>query len=58
MIVKFSNWQLALVIGGIRHVVCLLSGVGGKVLKPRPDRMVRSGKPRTTHFYGSFSLKN
>ena len=28
MIVKFSDWQLALVIGGIRHEVCLLSGVG------------------------------
>ena len=26
MIVKFSNWQLALVIGGIRQA-CLLSGV-------------------------------
>ena len=29
MIVKFSKWQLALMIGGIRHEVCLLSGVGG-----------------------------
>ena len=28
MIVKFSKWQLALMIGGIRHEVCLLSGVG------------------------------
>ena len=29
MIVKFSKWQLALMIGGIRHEVCLLSGGGG-----------------------------
>ena len=30
MIVKFSDWQQALVIGGIRHepCACLLSGVG------------------------------
>ena len=27
MIVNFSDWQLALVIGG--HEACLLSGVGG-----------------------------
>ena len=26
---KFSDWQLALVIGGIRHEACLLSRVGG-----------------------------
>ena len=29
-----------------------------KVLKPRPDRTVRPGKPRAAHFCGSFSLKN
>ena len=29
MIAKFSDWQLALVIGGIKHKACLLSGVGG-----------------------------
>ena len=29
MIVKFSDWQLALVIRGIRHEACLLSGVKG-----------------------------
>ena len=29
-----------------------------KVLKPRSDRTVQPGKPRTAHFYGSFSLKN
>ena len=30
MIVKFSDWQLAIVIRGIRHeaCACLLSGVG------------------------------
>ena len=28
------------------------------ILKPEPDRIVRSGKPRTAPFYGSFSLKN
>ena len=30
MIVKFSNWQLVIVIGGIRHeaCACMLSGVG------------------------------
>ena len=28
VIVKFSNWHLTLVIGGIRHEACLLSGVG------------------------------
>ena len=30
MIVKFSNWQRAIVIGGIRHeaCACMLSGVG------------------------------
>ena len=30
MIVKFSDWQLAIVIGDIRHEAwaCLLSGVG------------------------------
>ena len=28
------------------------------VLKPGPDGMVRSGKPWTDHFCGSFSLKN
>ena len=30
MIVKFSNWQLAIMIGGIRHqaYACLLSEVG------------------------------
>ena len=30
MIVKFSDWQLAIVIEGIRHeaCACLLSGVG------------------------------
>ena len=28
------------------------------VLKLGPDRMVRSGKPRTAHFCGSFNLKN
>ena len=30
MIVKFSNWQLAIMIGGIRHqaCACLLSEVG------------------------------
>ena len=28
------------------------------VLKPRPDRTVRPGKPQTTHFCDSFSLKN
>ena len=29
MIVKFSDWQLTLVIGGIRHRACQLSVVGG-----------------------------
>ena len=29
-----------------------------KVLKPGPDRTVRPGKPQTTHFCDSFSLKN
>ena len=29
-----------------------------KVLKPGPDRIVRSGKPQIAHFCGSFSLKN
>ena len=28
------------------------------ILKPGPDRTVRSGKPRTAPFCGSFSLKN
>ena len=32
---------------------CLIT----KVLKPRLNRMVRLGKPRTAHFCGSFSLK-
>ena len=27
MIVKFSDWQLALVIGGFKHEACLLSGI-------------------------------
>ena len=29
-----------------------------KVLKPGPNRTVRSGKPRTAHLCGSFSFKN
>ena len=32
--------------------------MSSKVLKPEPDRMVRSGKPQTAHFCGSFRLKN
>ena len=29
-----------------------------KVLKPGPDRTIRSENPQTVHFYGSFSIKN
>ena len=28
------------------------------VFKPKPDRMVRPGKPRTGHFYSPFKVKN
>ena len=28
------------------------------VFKPGPDRTVRPEKPRTVHFYSSFSIKN
>ena len=34
------------------------SGLSIMVLKPRSNRTVQPKKPQTTHFCGSFSLKN